>query len=379
MDRELGYHIRYRNLTGYTAIITDAGQSVTHPLTKYLISLNCKVVLACEFMDICDNIVKDMQISFPNKAILIKSYYMNISDLETIYNFTSQFNKEYLSADFLINVAEKGDMSSTAEGLNPHVGSQYLGHYALSKWVLPKLLKPIEHHSFHNKSASKIVNIVSADSITAKLPSSLLDGNGIVQHSKNESVSCYEIEKLLYLYYSHELQHRIDNYISNNLQQSRFRYWKTSYRRLVASAVDIGKVAKVTDNLFWKWFARKPEEAAMVILHALLDNNYIPGSFINSMKNNFDLFDYESRYLGVHAALFPNISLEYLSSSTNNPTNRPAFSFVNLIWSNSELISPLSDEHKVMSRTALLDFISSSLYNQADDFINNWIKETKNS
>jgi len=80
-------------------------------------------------------------------------------------------------------------------------------------------------------------------------------------------------------------------------------------RRVISVSLHPGTVN--TNILSWLSytgsFSRSADEAGQVLLYAVLDNKYLPGSYINSMLGNHDFIQYRQLYFPLHMKVFPSV------------------------------------------------------------------------
>lgn len=134
---------------------------------------------------------------FPNAIVSYET--LDLASLASVADFARRFQAMYASLDLLINNA--GVMSlparrTTADGFEMQLGTNYLGHYALTARLLPALRR---------SKAPRVVNL-----------SSLAHRSGIVDFDDLQGATfykpwkAYEQSKLAMLIFAIELQRRSD-------------------------------------------------------------------------------------------------------------------------------------------------------------------------
>jgi NAD(P)-dependent dehydrogenase (short-subunit alcohol dehydrogenase family) len=132
---------------------------------------------------------------YPTAAIHFD--YLDIASLDSIKNFSDRFSQKFDSVDILINNA--GVMAfpkrqTTVDGFETQFGTNYLGHFALTAQLLPKL------------RASKQPRVVNISSLLHKMGGIHFDN---LQSEKNYKPNiAYNQSKLAMLMFTFELQRR---------------------------------------------------------------------------------------------------------------------------------------------------------------------------
>ncbi|OIQ37579.1 MAG: short-chain dehydrogenase [Crocinitomix sp. MedPE-SWsnd] len=127
------------NHKGKLALITGANTGLGLETTKWFVQKDIKVVMACRNLEKAEEAKKNVLSEFPNADIDLMK--LDLSSLESVKNFASEFNKKYDKLDLLINNA--GVMippySKTKEGFELQFGVNHLGHFLLTDLLLPTI------------------------------------------------------------------------------------------------------------------------------------------------------------------------------------------------------------------------------------------------
>ncbi|MFQ3359737.1 MAG: oxidoreductase [Candidatus Poseidoniales archaeon] len=124
---------------GKIAIVTGSNTGTGYHIAYGLASKGASVIMACRNNEKAEqaklNILKDI----PHANIVIE--HLDLSDLESISNFTKSIKNQYDKIDILVNNA--GVMvppqSITTDGFELQFGTNHIGHFALSGLLLPLL------------------------------------------------------------------------------------------------------------------------------------------------------------------------------------------------------------------------------------------------
>ncbi len=118
--------------TGKTVIVTGANSGIGFETARALAEKNAGVILACRNRDKGQAAVEKIRNDHPHADVRFLS--LNLSDLASVKTFADQINRDYSRLDLLINNA--GVMippyGKTAEGFELQMGTNHLGHFALT-------------------------------------------------------------------------------------------------------------------------------------------------------------------------------------------------------------------------------------------------------
>lgn len=125
--------------TGRTAIVTGANTGIGYETARALAHKGAHVVLACRDLQKANVAVE--RIASEKPAGSVRARELDLSDLESVRRFSEQFAGEHERLDLLINNA--GVMvppaSTTRQGFELQLGTNHLGHFALTGRLLPLL------------------------------------------------------------------------------------------------------------------------------------------------------------------------------------------------------------------------------------------------
>jgi NAD(P)-dependent dehydrogenase (short-subunit alcohol dehydrogenase family) len=138
--------------SGKTILITGANSGIGFEAAKALASKNALVILACRNQAKCDQAISDIRITNPKASL--EWLPIDLSNLQSIRDAVAQFQAKHRKLDVLINNA--GVMwlprTETADGFEMQLGTNHLGHFALTGLLLDTLL---------NTPNSRIVTVSS--------------------------------------------------------------------------------------------------------------------------------------------------------------------------------------------------------------------------
>ena len=116
--------------TGRTVVVTGANSGLGAQTAKALIGAGAEVILACRNTTKADAVAADLG----ERATVAK---LDLADLASVRAFADGF----AGADVLINNAGlmAVPLRRTADGFEMQIGTNHLGHFALTGLLLPKI------------------------------------------------------------------------------------------------------------------------------------------------------------------------------------------------------------------------------------------------
>ena len=239
------------NLSGKTIVVTGANSGLGLETTKLLATAGAHVILACRTESKARAAMDAVREVAPQASIEFLA--LDLADLASVQAFTAAFEDTHEQLDVLCNNA--GVMAlprcETADGFEMQLGTNHLGHFALTSQLLPTLLRT---------PGARVVNVSSLMHAFGKMNFDDLHGR-----RSYEKWTAYSQSKLANLLFSYELQRKIEQadapllsvashpgYASTNLQTagpkqagSKFgeRLWGTI--NLVAQSAEMGAMPTV--------------------------------------------------------------------------------------------------------------------------------------
>lgn len=381
--------IKYRNLQDHVAIVTGGNSGTGFSVAKHLVASNCYVVVGCRSMEKCNQAVTDIQAIFPAKSGLIRAMHLDLNDLGSVKSFVEEFERHYDRLDYLVNnaglVAATG--TKTKQGLEESFGAMHIGHFALTKWLLKLLTKPILGENVSH--AAKVINVASAAYVSGNFHPSLfsvtaggdLKGeitNNCPLYGPFELISCcplnacpntngYARAKLSNILHAQELQRRFDEHVYASLNS----LFPKHYRRLVTASLHPGTVSTNIAPLlkYSPSFTRSSDDGGLVILHAIFDDSYVPGSFIDEMLTAHDLMNHRDSHLAMHLSAFP--AAQELPFAKDQSSLR-SFSFHKLLWNIQSFIVPQSAELLELTARESAHLVATRLWDVSDQIVHDW-------
>ncbi len=196
MKKEIWDESHILDQTDKVFIVTGPTSGLGKETSIVLARKNAIVIMAARDLKKAESVKKE--ILNENKNAKIDIQELDLCSLESINSFTETINKKYKALDVLINNA--GIMacpySKTKDGFEIQMGTNHLGHFALTGLLLP-LIKKTEN--------SRIVNVSSVAHKSGNIDFEDLNW----EKRKYKSWRAYGDSKLANLYFTYELSRKL--------------------------------------------------------------------------------------------------------------------------------------------------------------------------
>jgi NAD(P)-dependent dehydrogenase (short-subunit alcohol dehydrogenase family) len=158
-----------KNLVDQIVIVTGSNTGIGRQTATSLALVGATVILACrderkgnEAAEEINSLLKSAsETEYPN-ALKGQARFMrlDLSDLHSVYDFTTMFKLNYSRLDILVNNAGINTDGMLSNGLESLFQVNYLGHYLLYR-CLENLLKKSENKNDSSSAAARVVNLSS--------------------------------------------------------------------------------------------------------------------------------------------------------------------------------------------------------------------------
>lgn len=187
------------DLTGKIIIVTGGNSGLGYESVKAFAMKGAEVVLASRSSDKGEEAKTEILKSNPNGKI--KVMQLDLGDLESVRNFASAFKKSYSRLDVLLNNA--GIMMTpyftTKDGFEGQLGTNHLGHFALTGLLMDVVL---------NTKEARIVNVSSGAHNKGEMDFKNLQFENGKDYSPMKSYGRSKLSNLLFTY---ELQRKLES------------------------------------------------------------------------------------------------------------------------------------------------------------------------
>lgn len=141
MKSSMWNHENLPRLIGKTYIVTGANSGLGLETSRVLADLGARVIMACRNPEKGIVVVKDIQQENPQANVLLKQ--LDLANLDSIRRFAQDVMDTEMQLHGLINNA--GVMMiprlETQDGFEMQLGTNHLGHFALTALLLDRLIK----------------------------------------------------------------------------------------------------------------------------------------------------------------------------------------------------------------------------------------------
>lgn len=402
-----------KDLTNSIAIVTGANSGTGYSITQVLFERGATVIMACRSVEKCKYAAVEIEVDVAKRRNplltginpgTMEVMKLDLGDLHSVMAFTSEFSQKYDRVDVLVNNAGFIGPAGvkTAQGYEATLGVMHIGHFALTEWLMPLLLKPLPalqliddqtkqpspQNPFH--LGARIVYLGSQAYSFGLFDASLMEGvAGTGDLSAEITDNCdavgpfklfnccpatkcpvtngYARAKLANLLHAFELQRRSD---LNALQLS--QQGLEVPRRIVTSVLHPGSVRT---GIHWSLeaagrFMRTSDQAAHLILHAIQSDSFLPGSYMDSMGITHDLFNYREEHLHVHLKAYPSVVASGLPFVY--PPTVEFFSFEKWNFKDRNLIGWRSKDSPPVFSSSV---VAARLWDVTEHLLTEWKKE----
>lgn len=185
------------DLTGKTAIVTGGNSGIGYHTVLELARKGAGVWMAVRSLERGNAAWKQIQALVPNAEVRVVE--LDLSDLDSVRAFAAAFLAENRTLDILVNnagVMALPKRKTTPDGFEMQVGTNHLGHFALTGLLLPAL-----------KTAST-ARVVTVSSLAAKSVRGLEDYMGEATYTPMDAYAKSKVSNLLFAF---ELARRYRN------------------------------------------------------------------------------------------------------------------------------------------------------------------------
>jgi NAD(P)-dependent dehydrogenase (short-subunit alcohol dehydrogenase family) len=182
------------DLAGQTAVVTGASAGIGLETARYLAAHGARVVLACRDQDRGQRAAQ--QITGARRQPAVRAEVLDLADLASVRRFADRILARHAGIDVLVNNAAiaGGPHRRTADGFEAHLGTNHLGHFALTGLLLPALL---------TRPGARVVTLTSSVAAQGRIDFADLNSE---RHYR--FVAAYSQAKLANLMFAIELDRR---------------------------------------------------------------------------------------------------------------------------------------------------------------------------
>jgi NAD(P)-dependent dehydrogenase (short-subunit alcohol dehydrogenase family) len=187
------------DLRGKVIIVTGANSGIGFEAAREFARKGATTILACRDLEKANAAMAKIDAESPNAKVEVM--HLDLASLKSIHEFADAFHAKYDRLDVLLNNA--GIMMVpyrlTKDGFESQVGTNHLGHFALTGLLIDLL---------ERTPGSRVVNISSGGHRMGKMDFD----NFLYKHGKSYSrTEAYGRSKLSNLLFTYELERRLES------------------------------------------------------------------------------------------------------------------------------------------------------------------------
>jgi NAD(P)-dependent dehydrogenase (short-subunit alcohol dehydrogenase family) len=242
--------------SGRIVVITGATSGIGQESARVLAGKRASVIIGARNMQKAEQVIAGIREEFPKADISARQ--LDLSDLGSVNSFADSIVADFDQLDVLINNA--GIMmcpySKTSDGFEIQMGTNHLGHFALTGRLLPMLRETED---------SRIVVVASMAHKFGKID--LDDLNW--ETRKYDTNRAYGDSKLANLYFAYELARKLESNANNPRVAAAHPGW---------TATDLQRHSGFFEFMN-KFFAQGPHMGALPTLRAGFDHGVKSGDY----------------------------------------------------------------------------------------------------
>lgn len=185
-------------VSGKVAIVTGANSGIGYETVRALAGKGGRVIMACRSMEKGEAALEKIRAEQPDGAAELMG--LDLADLSSVRRFAEEFLKSHDRLHLLINnagVMMMPKLSRTADGFEMQIGTNHLGHFALTGLLLEAI------------SRTPGARVVTVSSLMHRLGRMHFDN---LNADKSYSpLGAYTASKLANLLFTYELQRRFES------------------------------------------------------------------------------------------------------------------------------------------------------------------------
>ncbi|MGI9566763.1 MAG: oxidoreductase [Nitrosopumilus sp.] len=186
------------DLSGKTIIVTGSNSGIGYEAIKYFSAKGAQTILACRNIKNGKSAKEQILEEYPNAKINVMN--LDLADLESIHSFATKFNEKYSKLNVLLNNAGiVCPYEKTKDGFEIQIGTNHLGHFALTGLLL---------HHLKNTKGSRVVNVSSLGHKSGKMNFD----NFMFEKGSYTIMKAYSKSKLSNLLFTYELQRKFEKF-----------------------------------------------------------------------------------------------------------------------------------------------------------------------
>jgi len=257
------------DLSGKTFIVTGANSGIGLEAVRVLAAKRAAVVLACRNLEKGQAAIDAIRKASPGAALTLER--LDLGNLGSVRAFAENFAKSHARLDVLINNA--GIMAiprhTTRDGFETQIGTNHLGHFALTGLLLGRLAE---------SAPSRIVTVSSMAHTMGKFGA--LDAADLRLDDGYSKWGAYGRSKLANLLFAYELERRLEGRFPGVISVACHPGYAATNLQSVGPEMSGSAVGKALMTLGNAVFAQSAAAGALPTLYAATAEDVRGGDFI---------------------------------------------------------------------------------------------------
>jgi len=245
------------DLSGKTVLITGANSGLGLEAARMFAAKGAEVVLACRRPSAADEAVATIRAESPSAKLEVLE--LDLADLASVRKAAATFTAKHRRLDVLLNNA--GIMAiprrETKDGFEMQLGTNHLGHYALTGLLLDTLLAT---------PGSRVVNVASGAHLIGRM--NFDDLHGKKRYSK---WGAYGQSKLSNLLFTLELSKRLASKGGSTIALAAHPGYASTNLQAVGPKMENSSIAESFVTLGNAIFAQSAHAGALPLVRAAVD------------------------------------------------------------------------------------------------------------
>ncbi|NQT96841.1 MAG: SDR family NAD(P)-dependent oxidoreductase [Candidatus Marinimicrobia bacterium] len=251
---ELNFEIP--NLTGKITIVTGANSGIGLETARAFAAHGATVVMACRNLEKAQSAASEIRNTNPKAKLDLLE--LDLASLESVRKFADDFSAKYDRLDILANnagVMALPEHYKTADGFEMQFGTNHLGHFALTGFLLPLIKKT---------AAARVITVASMAHNMGKF-----DQDNLNAEKGYKKSSVYGLTKLSNLLFAYELQRKFENHNIDSIAVAAHPGW---------TATNLQQYMGVA-NFLNRFIAQTPPMGALPTIRAAVASNVNGGEY----------------------------------------------------------------------------------------------------